>query len=254
MGITAPENNKFTTANTRGFTLIEMLITLLLSALVMAAVYTSYLAQQKNHYNQDAIAEMQQNIRAAMLYMTRDIREAGCDPTGFADAKVRVAQPGVFRFTRDIGGTLGQPNLANGVIDPDASQQEDVTYGFSVGSFDGNSNGIADGGIGADWSSPGELGKDTGAGFQSIADLISAIEFNYILADNTTTTTPTSTQLNSIVGVQVSILARAPRADSEYNANITYTTAAGTNWGPFNDNFRRQLAITTIQCRNLAMK
>ena len=253
MEITMTQKQKVPIFNARGFTLVEMIVTILLSSVIMAAVYSSYLAQQKSHSNQDAIAEMQQNLRAAMLYMTSDIREAGCDPTGFADAKVRVAQPGVFRFTRDIGGTPGQPNLANGIIDSTAGLEEDVTYGFSVNSFDGDANGIADGGNGVDWSEPGEFGKDTGAGFQSIADLISAVEFNYILADNTTTSTPTNTQLNSIVGVQVSILARAPRSDPDYGATVTYTTAAGTNWGPFNDNFRRQLAITTIQCRNLAM-
>ncbi len=250
--------------NVSGFTLIEMMITLLLSAVIMAVIYSAYLAQQKSQINQDAVAEMQQNLRASMLYMTHDIRGAGCDPTGLANARIITASPGVFRFTRDIGGTPGQPNRANGVIDHSAGQSEEVTYGFSVNRFDFDSDGIADGGVAlANWSAPGELGRDPNTvgnpAFNSIADFISAIEFNYILEDNstppvtTTTTTPTNAELNSIVGVQVSILARAPRPDPEYSSITNYTTGAGTNWGPFNDNFRRRLNITTIQCRNLAM-
>jgi type IV pilus assembly protein PilW len=240
------------TSHAAGFTLVELMVTLFMSTIIMAAVYSSYLAQQRSYATQDSVAEMQQNLRAAMLYMTRDIREAGCDPTGLANAKIIEATPGAIHFSRDIGGTPGNPNLANGIIDSSPGLGEDVMYGLS-NTFDADGNGIADGGTGVDWSSPGELRKNTGAGFQSIADSINAIEFNYILTDNTTTTAPTNSQLNSIVGVQISLLARAPKADREFTNNMTYTTAAGTNWGPFNDNFRRRLNIATIQLRNQGM-
>ena len=128
---------------------------------------------------------------------------------------------------------------------------EDVTFGFSP-SYDADGNGIADGG-GADWSAPGELGRDTGAGFQSISDAISGVEFNYILTDGTTTLNPLNSQLNSIIGVQVSLLARGSKADKNFVNTFVYSTAGGTSWGPFNDNFRRRLGIATIQLRNLGM-
>jgi type IV pilus assembly protein PilW len=234
-----------------GFTLVELMVTLLISVGIMTAVYSSYLSQQKNYAVQESVAEMQQNLRAGIMYMTRDIREAGCDPTGLANAKIIEAAPGFIRFSRDIGGSPGNPNLANGVIDTEPGLGEDVSFGFS-NTYDANGNGIADGG-GSDWSSPGELGKNTGSGFQSISDYIGAIEFNYILTGGATTLAPSSSQLNAIVGVQVSLLARASKADRELNNTIAYTTAAGTVWGPFNDNFRRRLDTATIQLRNLGM-
>jgi type IV pilus assembly protein PilW len=247
MGITQ-KPSRLTAA---GFTLVELLVTMLLSAGIMAAVYSSYSVQQKNYAIQETVAEMQQNLRTGIMYMTRDIREAGCDPTGLANAKIISATPGFIRFSRDIGGSPGNPNLANGAIDNQPRLGEDVSFGFS-NKYDANGNGIADIG-GADWSSPGELGKNTGAGFQSICDNISAIEFNYILTGGATTLTPTNSQINSIVGVQVSLLAQASKADRKFNNTITYTTAAGTDWGPFDDNFRRRIDIATIQLRNFGM-
>ncbi|MCF8056121.1 MAG: PilW family protein [Desulfocapsa sp.] len=247
MGIT----RKVPNVTAAGFTLVELMVTMLISAAIMTAVFSSYISQQKNYAVQESVVEMQQNLRTGIFYMTRDIREAGCDPTGLANAKIITAEPGSIRFSRDIGGSPGNPNLSNGVIDTKPGLGEDVSFGFS-NTYDSNGNGIADGG-GADWSSPGELGKDTGAGFQSISDSISAIEFNYILTGGATTPAPTGSQLNSIIGVQVSLLARASKADRKFNNTITYTTAAGTDWGPFNDNFRRRLDTATIQLRNFGM-
>lgn len=226
----------------KGFTLVELMMAILIFGLVMAAVFTSYRSQQRNQTAQEAVADMQQNIRAAMLIMTQDIREAGCDPLGTSGAGVLVATPGVLQFTRDIAGNTINPNQANGSV---ADPNENVTYGFSIAN-DADRNGIADAGS-------AELGRDTGAGFQPIAENIVAIEFRYMMDDGTATTTPSGAQLGHIVRIQISLLARAGRADPDYTDNKTYTTADGTVWGGpagFMDNFRRKLEIVTIQIRN----
>jgi type IV pilus assembly protein PilW len=235
LGKTAHRSN-----SQKGFTLVELMMSVLIFGLVMAGVFTAYRSQQRSQTAQEAVADMQQNIRAAMVMMSQDIREAGCDPTSLSGAGVVVATPGLFQFTRDIAGDPVNPNQANGSL---ADPNENVTYGFSVAN-DAGRDGIADAGV-------AELGRDTGGGFQPIAENISAIEFNYMLDDGVTiTTTPNGAQLAHIARVQVSVLARAGRADPDHTDSRTYTTAAGTVWGPFPDNFRRKIETITIQIRN----
>jgi prepilin-type N-terminal cleavage/methylation domain-containing protein len=60
-----------------GVTLIELLIALVLSSILTAALYRSFISQQKTYTVQDQVAEMQQNIRVAMGQMTKEIRMAG---------------------------------------------------------------------------------------------------------------------------------------------------------------------------------
>ena len=74
------------TRENKGFTLIEILVALAVSGLVLAGIYQTYLAQQKSYIVQGEIAKMQQNIRAAMFLMVRELRMAGFDPTGNAAA------------------------------------------------------------------------------------------------------------------------------------------------------------------------
>jgi type IV pilus assembly protein PilW len=66
--------------NDKGFTLVEIMIALALSGIVMAAIYTAFLSQQRSYLAQEQVSEMQQNIRAGVDILTREIRMAGCDP------------------------------------------------------------------------------------------------------------------------------------------------------------------------------
>jgi prepilin-type N-terminal cleavage/methylation domain-containing protein len=61
----------------RGFTLVEILVVLVIMGLVCAAVYTTFISTQRQAYTQDEVVEVQQNLRAALDYMMRDIRMAG---------------------------------------------------------------------------------------------------------------------------------------------------------------------------------
>lgn len=236
-----------------GFTLVELVLTMLISAIISMAIYAQYRVQQQTYFVQDQVAEIQQNVRAAMQEMVTSIREAGCDPTELAGAGVVAASSSQFNFTADIAGSGLSANDGDGDLE---DSNEDITFGFSTATADADGNGIADGGTdgsGVDWSASGSLGKDVGGGFQSIAENFDAIEFNYILADGTTTTDPDPSQLGLIRSVQVSLLGRASLADRKYVNQATFTTAAGTVWTPPADGFRRRLSVVNIQCRNLGM-
>jgi prepilin-type N-terminal cleavage/methylation domain-containing protein len=86
-----------------GFTIIELMVALVISAIVTAAVYAIFITQQKTYAIQSGVTDMQQNARAALMLMVRDLRMAGADigssftvqdyaGTNITDQDVRVVQ------------------------------------------------------------------------------------------------------------------------------------------------------------------
>lgn len=61
----------------QGFTLIELLIAMLVTVVIIAALSTTFIIQQKTYSTQEQIAEMTQNARAAVDIMSREIRMTG---------------------------------------------------------------------------------------------------------------------------------------------------------------------------------
>ncbi len=228
-------------------------MTMAISGVIVAAIYSAYSAQQKVYTAQNQVTEMQQNIRAAMGFMTREIRMAGYDPTGRAGAEITAAEAGQISFTQDITDTAGTGGRDGKTDGPG----EIIDFGFST-AVDADRNGIPDTlSNGVPESAP--LGRQTGnaGGFQPIAEDIQAIEFHYLDATNAATATPTD-----IFSVQISVLARASQPDRDFSNTMTYTPASGVPWdlngatagNAPNDNFRRRLLITSIQCRNLGLE
>lgn len=246
-------------SNENGFTLAELMIVMLITSVIIGAVFTIYLVHQRSYVEHDDLSDVQQTLRGALAVMTPEIRQAGCNPTRSAGIGILQATSSVFHFTSDLGGgDPVSPNQADGDVN-DAN--EDITLGFSA-TDDADGNGIADGG-GADWSIPGSLARNTGGGFQPIADNIEAVEFNYILDGGTATNNSgiaTATQTNASIAnindireVQVSILGRAANPSKDFRHNQTYTTASGAVWTPPQDSFRRRMVIVNIQCRNMGL-
>jgi prepilin-type N-terminal cleavage/methylation domain-containing protein len=67
----------------KGFSLIEMLIALVIGAIIIAGVYRTFTTQQKTFTVQEQVSEAQQNARAVMDLMARDIRMAGFGKLGW---------------------------------------------------------------------------------------------------------------------------------------------------------------------------
>ena len=92
-----------------GFTLLEVLIALAVGLIAIGAAYSVYDAQLKAHRNRKLSLELQQNLRAALMFVEQEIRIAGFDPEGsghFGIVDVR-------RYELEGTGTddAGQPAL-----------------------------------------------------------------------------------------------------------------------------------------------
>lgn len=236
--------------NPEGFTLVELLVTMLISSVIVAAIYSAYLAQQRTYNAQGQVIEMQQNLRASLEAMANEIRMAGFDPTKKSDADIQAGTNSrQIIFAQDIN--------ENGVIDADE------TYTFALGGTDTDNNGVVDA-IDADNNGvvdPGNtITRDIGGGPQPIATNVQAMQFFYTLDDGSTVTDPTNAELPDIRQVQMSILAVAGREDEKFTNTLPYYPGSnptgsgiGTVWGPFNDNFRRRLLIYSVNCRNMGL-
>ncbi len=237
-----------------GFTLVELMLVMVISSIVMGAIYSAYISQNRTYIAQDNVAEMQQNIRAGLGMLERDIRMAGYDSSGSKN----------FGFVNNVnfsngGAQLENVKTSNNVVAFTMDLDEDGGIDRAMEDVDGNGN--------KDMTEMEQVayrlnGSDlqrysTATGvveWQTLAEEIENIEFNYMLDDGTTKNNPGTADLSSIRSIQISILARAGRPDREFTNTMTYTSASGVNWGPYNDNFRRRLLVTTVQCRNMGLQ
>ena len=129
--------------NKSGFTMVELLVVLAISSIVLTLMYQTYSAQLKSHTTQQELVEMQQNMRAALYLMEREIRMAGYGPNGgVADPPFTTAQIDSIAFAMDItGGTTLDPS------DGDTGDAgESISYFFNNGlirnASDGNGNQV----------------------------------------------------------------------------------------------------------------
>ena len=227
--------------NTKGFSLVELMMALAISLIIGTTIVTAYISQRRTAYAQEQIVEMQQDIRTGLDIMEREIRMAGYNPrrtavgTGITTA---TATKLVFAFVAD---TDQMDNNNNGTIDePDEVETVEYSLYDAYGDVDT------------------DLGRRTPVAINAVAENIDAIEFYYTMQDGTRTLTPAI--LSDIRAIQISILARASKQDSHFTNSTKYTPGSGNaTWGlygganPPNDHFRRHLLITTVQCRNMGL-
>jgi type IV pilus assembly protein PilW len=160
--------------------MIELLAAILIVAILMAGLYSVFVSQQVAFSAQEQIAEMNQNIRAVMDLMTREIRLAGYKKAGTTFNGIATAQLSTVRILADLdqnGDTVG-PN-------------EDITYSHDAATL--------------------QIWRERNAGNIPLADNITNLTFVYTLANGTTTSSPAD--LAAIRKVTISITARTAHPD-----------------------------------------
>ncbi len=231
MGLTAMKTTDSKDRIKGGFTLVELMIAISVTFVIAAAAYSAYKMQQKSYSAQDLVTEMQQNIRAGMFFLARDLRMAGYDPTFSDNFGITTATAGTVTFTTDSD--------ENGVV----GAGETLTFELAI---DADNDGIADNGSCA-------LVRNN----QAIAEDIQQVQFLYTVVDLagnvTQTLAPTNAEMRLIRAVTVTLLARSRQNDINHTDTRSYTLGDGTVAGPFNDNFRRRILVSWIKCRNMGL-
>jgi type IV pilus assembly protein PilW len=228
-----------------GFTLVEIMIALLISSIVMISIFAAFQSQQQSYLIQEQVAEMQQNIRAGLGMMTREIRMAGYDPAGGNGVGFITATSTSVNFSH-IADYDGLDNDGDATTD-EVDEVKIITYSL----YDAYADGDTD---------LGRLVGTVATARRPVAEDIDEIEFFYTMNNGTTTTAPGT--LADIRSVQISILAKAGKPDRNFVNTATYTPASQIDilvpdpddlWGPYDDNFRRRLLICTVRCRNMGL-
>jgi len=220
---------KNTSNNKSGFTIVELLVAMAISLVVMGSIYSVYRSQQKSYLVQEQVAVMQQNLRAGMTMLTRDIRMAGYNPplatNPFATTTLGItsASPNALQFTR---------------FDPVTTTVETISYALQNNDLFRNDDGVN----------------------QLVAENIDALNFVYLNQSGTVLDDDgdgnVTANIPNISSIQVTMIARTGRADLGYVNSDVYSNQQGTpvfpsDGNPVNDNFRRRALNREIKCRNL---
>ena len=214
-----------------GFTIVELLVATAISGIVLTGIYSSYYSQQKSYVAQGQVSSMQQNLRAALYHMEREIRMAGCDPVGGTGAGIKTNGTDSIRVTMDITDNSGTGDPDGDVGDAG----EDITYSLADTDSDGD-NDLA-------------RNDANGSGTQTVAEDIDALNLVYLDEGGSITST-----LSEIRSVQISIVARTGQGDPGYSNNSAYSNQQGTEIYPASgDSYRRKLLTEQVKCRNLGL-
>jgi type IV pilus assembly protein PilW len=179
-----------------GFSLVELLVAMTIGLVVLGGLYGVFTIQNKTFSKQELIVEMQQNARAAMDMMSREIRMAGYDPcnmnsdsnqaNNFFGVTVNSTQLQI-KADLDGGGSI------------DASSQENIIYAF---------NGANK-----------KITRNIGAGAQTFAENVDAFTFAYL--DGSGNATSSSAD---VCQIRITITGRTAKPDPAYADNGGYRT------------------------------
>ncbi|RJQ64136.1 MAG: prepilin-type N-terminal cleavage/methylation domain-containing protein [Desulfobacteraceae bacterium] len=174
-----------------GFTIIELLIAMTVGLIVMSAVISTFIIQQKTFDVQEHVTEMVQNARSAMDLMTREILMAGYNP-------MNAAFDGVTYNTSElkIQADLDGDGTAAGA-------DEIIVYSYNSGTK--------------------QIERTTGTGGAPLplAEDIQSFSFQYLNGSGAATTTNAD-----IRQVKIVITARTSKIDPGYDSNGGHRTFA----------------------------
>jgi type IV pilus assembly protein PilW len=244
--------------NSRGYTIIEMMVAMAVFAIVITGIYETYHYQQKSYVKQEKVTDIQRNLRAGFYFLKRDIKMAGFDPNPYpTGATITIANIAELEFEADNDGT---GTIGDGPL-------EIIRYTLTN---DGNDlrndptrDGVADDfpcGLAVEYNQDGWL--------QPVAESVEALEFCYVLTDGTITTQPLAVELNSIRAVFVSMLVRSEQPLTKIGFYKSHIQASNDRnlvpddkwWGDdgdrpnewySDDKHGRRLLIAKIRCRNM---
>ncbi|MGA1870759.1 MAG: hypothetical protein ACMUJM_19665 [bacterium] len=230
---------RYVSYKSQGFSTVELIIAISITSIVIAASYTIFNSQHKLFMLHEEAVVMQQNLRAGIYHLEREIRMAGCDPSGDANAGIMTAHDSLMRFTHDILGVSLEKEYSDNIINdqnfPD-NLAEDILYRL----FDIDNDGD----------------KDLVRNKTLVAENIDALDFVYLDSTGSDLDTDSDGEIPEssipfIRTVQISLVARTGKADARYVNNSVYRNKQGDIiLEAQEDHFRRRCLTTEVRCRN----
>jgi prepilin-type N-terminal cleavage/methylation domain-containing protein len=255
-----------------GLTLIELLIALVLSSILIAALYRIFISQHKTYGVQDQVADMQQNVRIAIGQMTREIRMAGyggnClvvfgNINGFTDI-ITAADNSITIILADQVGILKQNTMKGSNQLEVTNANKFNTYKKKYLCINGLNNYLIQNVITDTITLTTSLSEDhvinepvylvkaitytlglsggkpalrrnenTGGGAQPVAENIESLQFTYLDKNGNVTANPPDIRM-----VKVTVTAKTNRFDPEYKGE---------------DGYRRRILSSHIKVRNVGL-
>ncbi len=196
----------------RGFTLVELLVSMLLTFIVMGAIYSVFRVQTHTVKAQENRMEAQEYARAVLDLMVREIRNAGYFPVGACTTSpantsgIVSADAQTFQFVYDA-------NALNGCADAD----ENITYAFDTTNC---STGF--GNITRNGSPLTDCNVPTGT---------INFSFTYYPIDSTTAySTPVAAgNLGSIQRVSISLTVQSKNTDAQFGGQLNATMTSNAD-------------------------
>lgn len=174
-----------------GFTLVELMVSMGIGMVILAAVTTTFMSQTRIYNAQEQINEMQQNARGTLDILSRELKMAGYKPNGggFNGVTYSTTQ---LRVQADLN--------SDGAISTSSTANEQITYVFD--------------------SANEQITRAVGSGSaQILAEHISAFTFNYLDSAGAATTVSAN-----IRQVSITITAKTAKPDPNFTSNGGYRT------------------------------
>jgi len=169
---------------TAGFTLIEVMVSMTIGLVVLAAVAGTFTVQLRQNSAEEQLAQMQQDVRGALDLMVREIEMAGFKPAGVVFNGIATSTATTLRIKLDLDST--------GVTTDGAT--DDISYTYSSGVLTRTLNNPASS--------------------ATLADNLTLFSFSYLDANGAATTTSTAVRR-----ITINITAQTARADPSYPSN-----------------------------------
>lgn len=213
-----------------GFTLVELMIVILISAILAGASFTVYKSQQKAYLQVEQTSAIQQSMRSALYFIENELKMAGCDPTetamnAFAGGNTNgllVCNANSVRFVMDLRGAAATDTY-DGIIDNGIEPNEDINF----------------------WLNGADLQRNNNV----IAENVDALDFVYLDQSGAATAS-----IAQVYFIQATLIIRAPRSERDFTGPASYQNLQGDTiyTPPANErNFRRRSVTTTVRLRNM---
>jgi type IV pilus assembly protein PilW len=183
-----------------GFTVMELLVAMGIGMVILGSIAGTFMTQTKFYNAQEQVNEMQQNARAAMDLMSREIKLAGYKPRGTETFTGVSYSPAELRIRANLNGYLSDADGGNSTIND--SSDEHIVYTFDAANKQiKRAYGVV------------------GATPEVIANNIESFTFGYL--DSTGATTTIEADIRQ---VSLNITARTSKPDPNMVTNNGYRT------------------------------